>query len=259
MIVVYDTIRPIPKSVISRVLNTFRSEKVVFKFTSELKQLNRRTEVLILTSYRPKDLLAVCLSCPDHLIFVQHGMQTTISLKRDIASRISAILGIFVRRKDAIVFNTKARIPYGISKRNIKRVNFSDKNAERISFKANTNEVLLIDQPLYSHRLFKDYAALRQKYEVLVKWHPRSTERLEGMKVWGGEPVSKAFGYSSSLMLGIKDVPVYSLLTRNEIPFTLEDYFDYTKIENDLGIRLNPSKLRNSTDELESVIKELIS
>lgn len=258
MIVVYDTNKPIPNSVISRVLNLLKSENLPFKFTSELKDLDRRTDVLILTSYRPKDLMALLLASPNHLIFVQHGMQTSHSFKRDMASRISGVLGLFVGRKDAVVFNLKARIPYGISRCKVKKVNFSDKNGERISFNANAKEVLLIDQPLDRQRLSKDYEALSKRYKVLVKWHPRSNKRI-AIKEWAGEPVSRVFGYSSSLMWGIHNVPVYSLLKDHEMPYTLKHYFDFSKIENDLGCRLNLAVIDNSKSELESTIKELIS
>lgn len=258
MIVVYDTIEPIPNSVISRVLKILKSENLLFKFTTELKDLDRRTDVLILTSYRPKDLMAVLLASPNHLIFVQHGMQTSHSFKRDMASLISGVLGLFVGRKDAVVFNLKARIPYGISRCNVRKVNFSDKNAETVSFQANAKEVLLIDQPLYSQRLSKDYETLCKRYEVLVKWHPRSNKQI-ALKEWAGQPVSRVFGYSSSLMWGIHNVPVYSLLKRHEMPYTLKHCFDFSEIENDLGCRLNLGGIDNSMSELESTIKELTS
>ena len=222
-------------------------------FITNYSPIHKNCHLLILTSYRPSDLLILLRLRPNNLLFVQHGIQSKESKKKTFALLISRIVGYFLKPKIfGLAYNNKSGLPFGLASNDIYLCEFNDPNANQITFSDESNNVLIVDQPYYKKQLESDIIELKQNnphINLLLKKHPNSKYDIRGINHWIGEPISSVIGYSSSLLYGLKNKKVYSLLRLNDLPKSLRDRAVPVHFEliNRKVLKIQPIKSKHSS------------
>ena len=267
-LIIYDT-SPLRKdSVMDRVYKLLSKKIPKTKFTHKLNFFSKRVNILILTSCRVKDILAIFLTRPRILIFIQHGMQTRETLLKKIAFRLSSLFSLFIKKRYGLVFNLNVLFPFNIKKESVLKMRFDDPLSSLIKFDKNSNFVLFIDQPiLKKKRLIYDINIISKRLKkihktLLIKPHPRTNLYIKDFKKWNNEKVSMVIGYSSSILLSLNYPHVYSLCNYEDIPISLRSYFriSYNKLlkKNMFKINYQNSSKLNLEKALKYLFDEII-
>jgi hypothetical protein len=236
-IAIIDTKSPVFGSIIHRVNNKLidifgKSSVFVITPKTYSQFIHLKYDYLILTSYRFFDLKSFFKIESKKVVFVQHGMQSTKTLKRQMISLLPNYLKPTVDY--GLLFNSNSN---SFFKFRIKhKMLFQDHQVGLIKINKKSQKILLIDQPIYNtktkYKLFINNLNKQlnsQMFQLYIKYHPRSNYKFEQAIDFNPEiSYNSILGFSSSMLFNFdKNTNVY-IFDINLIPDHLLDRVEKT-------------------------------
>lgn len=206
----------------------------------------RQKLILMIPGDRLPDRFISFLLRPEKIFAFQHGLRSsrTKKISLQIIKKLPLYLfyspGLFLfRAYDYFYVYDLSTVRLYRKKINektkVRKVDFEESFVNQVKY-SSTGCILFIDQPVDNNMLsrremLKRISLLQHAQgDIRIKFHPRSSIRnnTDMFPEFDGRSVRCAVGFSSSLLFNLRGkMPVFSLLSRKELPAHLADKINY--------------------------------